>query len=164
MSPQGTDEAAMADTPRKRRRWVLPSVLVAIGVLMMVVGSFRQTQYVSSVWLELGAALALFGPLYWAQRMLERGITEVREQGRETRSSVEQLSHDIEAIRQETAASLDDLRTVTLEHVQQRRQTDEDAFRRFREDPTFENITELINRAQQLVRPASDRRAASPWS
>jgi len=140
----------MADIPRKQRRWVLPSVLVVLGVLMMVVGSLRQPAYASSVWLELGAALALFGPLYWAQWMLERGITEVRQQGRETRSSVEQLSHEIEAIRQETAASLDDLRKVTLEHVQQRRRTDEDAFRRFREDPTFENITELINRAQQL--------------
>jgi hypothetical protein len=117
---------------------------------MMVVGSFRQPVYASSVWLELGAALALFGPLYWAQWMLERGITEVRQQGRETRSSVEELSHEIEAIREETAASLDDLRKVTLEHVQQRRRTDEDAFRRFRQDPTFENITELINRAQLL--------------
>jgi hypothetical protein len=140
----------MADIPRKRRRWVLPSVLVVLGVLMMVVGSLRQPHYASSVWLELGAALALFGPLYWAQWMLERGITEVRQQGRETRSSVEQLSHEIEAIRQETAASLDDLRKVTLEHVQQRRRTDEDAFRRFREDPTFANIIELINRAQEL--------------
>jgi hypothetical protein len=140
----------MADTPRKRRRWVLPLVLVALGVLMMVAGSFRQGQYVSSVWLELGAALALFGPLYWAQWTLERGITEVREQGQETRSSVEQLSHEIETIRQETAAGLDDLRRVTLEHVQQRRQTDEAAFRRFREAPTFENVAELINRAQQL--------------
>jgi hypothetical protein len=140
----------MAEIPRKRRRWVLPSVLVVLGVLMMVVGSFRQPVYASSVWLELGAALALFGPLYWAQWMLERGITEVRQQGRETRSSVEELSHEIEAIREETAASLDDLRKVTLEHVQQRRRTDEDAFRRFRQDPTFENITELINRAQLL--------------
>jgi hypothetical protein len=43
--------------PRNRRRWVLPAALVVVGVLMMVIGSF----------------LALFGPLYGAQRMLERG-------------------------------------------------------------------------------------------
>jgi hypothetical protein len=141
---------AMVETPRKRRRWVLPSVLVVLGVLMMIVGAFRQGDYASAVWLQLGSALALFGPLYWAQWMLERGITEVREQGRETRSSVKQLSNEVEAIRQETAAGLDDLRKVTLEHVQQRRRTDEDAFRRFREDPTFGNITDLIKRAQQL--------------
>jgi hypothetical protein len=140
----------MADTPRRRRRWVLPSVLVVLGVLMIVVGSFRQGDYASAVWLQIGSTLALFGPLYWAQGVLERGITEVRQQARETRSSVEQLSNDIETIREETAAGLDDLRKVTLEHVQQRRRTDEDAFRRFREDPTFENVTELINRAQQL--------------
>jgi hypothetical protein len=89
-------------------------VLVALGVLMMVAGSFWHGEYVSSVWLELGAALALFGPLYWTQWMLERGIREVREQGRETRSSVEQLSHEVATIRQETAAGLDDLRRVTL--------------------------------------------------
>jgi hypothetical protein len=140
----------MADIPGKRRRWVLPSVLVVLGVLMMVIGSFGQGGYASAVWLQLGSALALFGPLYWAQGLLERGINEVRQQGRETRSSVEQLSHEVEAIREETAAGLDDLRKVTLGHVRQRRQTDEEAFRRFREDPTFENVTELINRAHQL--------------
>jgi hypothetical protein len=40
---------------------------------MMVIGSFRQGDYASAVWLQLGSALALFGPLYGAQRMLERG-------------------------------------------------------------------------------------------
>ena len=62
--------AAMAEFPRHRRRWVLPA-LVAVGVLMMVIGSFRQGDYASAVWLQLGSAL--FGPLYGAQRMLERG-------------------------------------------------------------------------------------------
>lgn len=60
----------MAEFPRNRRRWVLPA-LVAVGVLMMVIGSFRQGDYASAVWLQLGSAL--FGPLYGAQRMLERG-------------------------------------------------------------------------------------------
>jgi hypothetical protein len=59
--------------PRNRRRWVLPAALVVVGVLMMVIGSFRQGDYASAVWLQLGSALALFGPLYGAQRMLERG-------------------------------------------------------------------------------------------
>jgi hypothetical protein len=54
----------MADIPGKRRRWVLPSVLVVLGVLMMVIGSFGQGGYASAVWLQLGSALALFGPLY----------------------------------------------------------------------------------------------------
>ena len=62
--------AAMAEFPRNRRRWVLPAALVAVGVLMMVIGSFRQGDYASAVWLQLGSAL--FGPLYGAQRMLER--------------------------------------------------------------------------------------------
>src|SRR5215218_8734811 len=78
------------------------------------------------------------------------GITEVRQEGRETRSSVQQLSQEVEAIRAQTAATLDDLREVTLEHLRQRRETDEDAFRRFREDPTFENVTRLLDRARQL--------------
>ena len=64
---------AMAEIPRNRRRWVLPAALVAVGVLKMVIGSFRQGDYASAVWLQLGSALALFGPLYGAQRMLERG-------------------------------------------------------------------------------------------
>jgi drug/metabolite transporter (DMT)-like permease len=63
--------AAMAEIPRNRRRWVLPAALVVVGVLMMVIGSFRQGDYASAIWLQLGSAL--FGPLYWAQRMLERG-------------------------------------------------------------------------------------------
>jgi hypothetical protein len=142
--------AAMAEIPRNRRRWVLPAALVVVGVLMMVIGSFRPGDYASAVWLQLGSALAPFGLLYGAQPMLERGITEVRRQGRETRASVDQLSHEIAAIRDETAAGLDDLRRVTLENVEQRRRTDEDAFRRFKEEPTFENVTELINQAQKL--------------
>ena len=63
--------AAMAEIPRNRRCWVLPAALVAVGVLMMVIGSSRQGDYASAVWLQLGSAL--FGPLYGAQRMLERG-------------------------------------------------------------------------------------------
>jgi drug/metabolite transporter (DMT)-like permease len=67
--------AAMAEIPRNRRRWVLPAALVVVGVLMMVIGSFRQGDYASAVWLQLGSALALFGPLFGAQRMLERGTS-----------------------------------------------------------------------------------------
>jgi hypothetical protein len=142
--------SAMADTPKRRRRWVLPAALVVAGVLMMVVGAFWRGQYASAVWLQVGSAFALFGPLFWAQKRLERGITEVRQEGRQTRSSVQQLSQEVEAIRAQTAATLDDLREVTLEHLRQRRETDEDAFRRFREDPTFENVTRLLDRARQL--------------
>jgi hypothetical protein len=58
--------AAMAEIPRNRRRWVLPAALVPVGVLMMVIGSFRQGDYASAVRLQLGSALALFGPLYGA--------------------------------------------------------------------------------------------------
>jgi hypothetical protein len=39
----------------------LPAALVVVGVLMMVIGSFRQGDYASAVWLQLGSALALFG-------------------------------------------------------------------------------------------------------
>jgi len=140
----------MADTPKRRRRWVLPAALVVAGVLMMVIGGFWRGGYASAVWLQVGSAFALFGPLFWAQKRLERGITEVRQEGRKTQSSVQQLSREVETIRQQTAATLDDLREVTLEHVRQRRETDEDAFRRFREDPTFENVTRLLDRARQL--------------
>jgi hypothetical protein len=64
--------AAMAEIPRNRRRWVLPAALVVVGVLMMVIGASRRGDYVSAVWPQLGSALALFGPLYGAQRMLEQ--------------------------------------------------------------------------------------------
>ena len=62
----------MAEVPRNRRRWVLPAALVAVDVAMMVIGASRQGDDASAVWLQLGSALALFGPLYRAQR-LERG-------------------------------------------------------------------------------------------
>jgi drug/metabolite transporter (DMT)-like permease len=62
--------AAMAEIPRNRRRWVLPAALVVVGVLM-VIGSCRQSDDASAMWLQLGSAL--FGPLYGAQRMLGRG-------------------------------------------------------------------------------------------
>jgi drug/metabolite transporter (DMT)-like permease len=65
--------AAVAEIPRNRRRWVLPAALVVVGVLVMVIGASRRGDYASAVWLQLGSALALFGPLYGAQRMLERG-------------------------------------------------------------------------------------------
>jgi hypothetical protein len=140
----------MAEIPSRRRRWVLPAALVVVGVLMVVVGSFRQGDYASQLLLQVGSAFALFGPLYWAQWMLERGITEVRDQERKTQSSVQELSREVEAIREETVATLDDLREAALGHVRQRRRTDEDAFRRFLEDPTFENVTGLLDRARQL--------------
>ena len=62
----------MAEIPRNRRRWALPAALVVVGVLMMVIASCRPGDYGSATWLQLGSALALFGPLYGAQRMLER--------------------------------------------------------------------------------------------
>ena len=65
--------AAMAEIPRNRRRWVLPAALVVVGVLVMVIGASRQGDETSAVWLQLGSALALSGPLFGAQRMLERG-------------------------------------------------------------------------------------------
>jgi heme exporter protein D len=135
---------------RPRQGWVIPSATVALGASLIVMGSLARGDYAPSVWLDLGAALALFGPLYWVQTILERRIREVRQQEQHTRSSVEQLSHEIEAIRQQTDARLDDLRSVTLEHVQQRRRTDDDAFNRFKEEPTFENITALLDRARGL--------------
>jgi hypothetical protein len=135
---------------RTRRRWLIPLGAIALGAVMMIVGAVVHGAYASGVWLQLGAAVAAFGPLYWLQWLTEKGVTEVRRQAQETRSTVEQLSHEIEAIRQQTAASLDDLRNVALESVQERRRTDEDAFRRFKEEPTFENIAELIHRAREL--------------
>ena len=63
---------AAMEVPRNRRRWV-PAALVVVGLLMMVIGSFWQGDYASAIWLQLGSALALFGPLDGAQRMLERG-------------------------------------------------------------------------------------------
>ena len=63
----------MAEIPRNRRRWVLPAALVVVGVLVMAIGAFRRGDYASVLWLQLGSAMALFGPLYGAQRMLERG-------------------------------------------------------------------------------------------
>jgi len=114
---------------------------------MIFVGSLARGDYAPQVWVQLGSTVVLFGPLYWLQWIFERGMTEVRRQAQETRSSVEQLSHEIEAIRQQAVASLDDLREVALENVQQRRQTDEEAFRKFKEEPTFHNIVRLIHRA-----------------
>lgn len=67
----------MAEIPRNRRRWVLPAALVVVGVLVMVIGAFRRGDYASSVlWLQLGSALALFGPLYGGPADAGAGITE----------------------------------------------------------------------------------------
>jgi hypothetical protein len=134
----------------RRRSLAIPAVTVALGVCTIFVGSLVRGDYAQQVWQNIGAALVLFGPLYWVQSMLERGLREVRQQEQHTRSSVEQLSHEIEAIRQQTTASLDDLRQVTLENVQERRRTDEDAFRRFEKAPTFQSIVELLDRAREL--------------
>jgi hypothetical protein len=69
--------AAVAEIPRNRRRWVLPAALVVVGVLVMVIGAFRRGDYASSVlWLQLGSALALFGPLYGGPADAGAGITE----------------------------------------------------------------------------------------
>jgi hypothetical protein len=132
---------------RRRRSLAIPAATVALGACAIFVGSLVRGDYAPQVWLDIGAALVLFGPLYWAQSMLER---EVRRQEQHTRSSVAQLSHELEAIRQQTTASLDDLRQATLENVQQRRRTDEDAFRRFEEAPTFQSVVDLLDRAREL--------------
>src|SRR6266540_2493223 len=90
----------------RRRSLAIPAVTVALGVCTIFVGSLVRGDYAQQVWQNIGAALVLFGPLYWVQSMLERGLREVRQQEQHTRSSVEQLSHEIEAIRQQTTASL----------------------------------------------------------
>jgi hypothetical protein len=41
-----------------------PRGAMVVGVLMMVIGSFRQGDDACAVWLQLGSALALLGPLY----------------------------------------------------------------------------------------------------
>jgi hypothetical protein len=135
---------------RMRRHWLIPLLTFAVGAVMIFVGSLVHGDYAPQVWVQLGSTVVLFGPLYWLQWMFERGLTEVRRQAQETRSSVEQLSHEIETIRQQSVASLDDLRDVALEDVQQRRQVDEEAFKRFEAEPTFHNIAELIHRAREL--------------
>ena len=68
--------ATMAEIPRNRRRWVLPAALVVVGVLVMVIGAFRRGDYASVLWLQLGSALALFGPLYGGPAEAGAGITE----------------------------------------------------------------------------------------
>jgi hypothetical protein len=146
---------------RRRRSLFISAVTVVLGACAIFVGSLVHGDYAPQVWQNIGAALVLFGPLYWIQSMLERELREVRQQEQHTRTSVEQLSqeidtsveqlsHEIEAIRQETTASLDDLRQLTLEKVEERRRTDEDAFRRFEEAPTFQSVVELLDMARGL--------------
>jgi hypothetical protein len=65
----------MAEIPKNRRRWVLPAALVAVGVLMMVIGAFRRGDDASVLWLQLGSALALFGPLSGGPADAGAGIT-----------------------------------------------------------------------------------------
>ena len=135
---------------KKMRRWAIPMAVVALGAVVIFIGSLVRGDYAPQVWVQLGASLALFGPLFWVQLMLEREISGARRQARQTHTSVEGLSQEIEAIRQQTAASLDDLRSVILEEVQQRRRTDDDAFRSVEDGPTFAGVTELIHRAREL--------------
>jgi hypothetical protein len=135
---------------RRSRSWGIPLVTIALGACMVVIGSFAEGDYAPQVWLDLGAALALFGPLYWVRSMLERGLRKVSQQEQDTRTSVEYLSHEIQAIRRQTTASLEDLRRVTLENVRQRRRTDEDAIRSFEEAPTFQRVVGLLDRAREL--------------
>jgi hypothetical protein len=135
---------------RMTRRWLIPFLTAAIGAGMIYIGSLARGDYAPQVWVQLGSTVVLVAPLYWLQSIFERGVSEVRKQTQETRSSVEHLSHEIEAIRQQTAASLDDLRDAALERVRERRESDEQAFRRFEEQPTFENVAALLQRAWEL--------------
>src|SRR6266508_3935793 len=80
---------------RKTSRWLIPLLTVSSGALMIFVGSLVRGDYAPQVWVQLGSTVVLFGPLYWLQWIFERGVSEVRQQTQETRSSVEQLSHDI---------------------------------------------------------------------
>jgi hypothetical protein len=135
---------------RMRRHWLIPLLTGIVGATMIFAGALARGDYAPQVWVQLGSTVVLFAPLYWLQWMFERGMTEVRRQTQETRSSVEQLSHEIEAIRQRSVASLGDLRDLALEDVQRRRQSDDEAFRRFEQEPTFDNVVELIQRARAL--------------
>lgn len=135
---------------RMRRRWLIPLLTVVAGVLMIFAGSVARGEYAPQVWVQLGSTVVLFGPLYWLQWVFERGVNQVRQEAQETRSSVEHLSQEIETIRQQAVASLEDLRDVALENVERHRQSDEEAFKRFEAEPTFAGVTGLLQRAWEL--------------
>jgi hypothetical protein len=122
---------------------------VAVGLALVVGGGFPEG-YLSGVMLEIGAAFLLLLALVWVERRLEQRIEAVRE---ETRASVESLSSEVNEVAErisETAARLDELSRATVDRIAEARAADTEAAQSFRENPDYGTIAHLLTRAYSL--------------
>jgi hypothetical protein len=99
MSPAGNLHVVLAD----RRLAALIAALVVAAIAMIVVGGkFGGPQgYISSVWLEIGAALLLVAPLVYLERLLGDQIEDVRDDLKQLRAEAQSVAIPYERARKE---------------------------------------------------------------
>jgi hypothetical protein len=133
-------------------RVVAGVVVTVLGVAALLVGQelAKCEPYWSSVLSNAGVALFLVLPLLLVERLLARRVraSEVRSKQRS-----EGIRTEVAAVRsevEETRSQLGTLRDQTDARFAAARQHDEQAVRRAREEVTYENVSALLERAEEL--------------
>lgn len=138
----------MQSTWRRYRRRLAVLTLTGAGLAALWAARYADPDaFWATFWSNIGSTLALTPLLYYAGRTLDRRITDVE---RSTSQSVDALSHQVEAVRDDVAARLDDLGDEARRRLNAERERDRATVKAFEEEATFDRLVELFGRARRV--------------
>jgi len=157
------------DKSKRRRRVILGLVFIAGATTIFLSWLFRSSGFGSSLALEIGAGLLLFGFLFWIETQIEQRIESVRA---ESEKSVEEVRQEVAGVAETVAeveksvASLANIGEATKAAVQERRDQIDAAFDAFENAVTVETVSNLLAEAERVKAIDSDgvRVALGGWT
>ena len=117
-----------------------------MGVLLIAIGAFVESNYASSVMLEIGAALFLAIPLVLVEDILESVNRRQQETEKSLRSDLHLVTREV----QEARNQIEELGRATNEQISAERDADVEAGEDARNNPTEPNLWRLLTRAHEL--------------
>ena len=134
-------------------RWVVIVILIALGG-GAVFGGYLITDdhdsYFSSALLEGGVALFLLAPLLFVEHLIEKRVDAARA---DAKKDVEEVGRDVGTLREEvdrTSERIGELADEMSDRLDRRREQDAELVEAAVEVASWENIAELLGRAEGL--------------